>query len=363
LAAAARVLRDGGVVIFPTETVYGMGANAFQPDATARLRALKDRPGAAPFTVHLGERSEAKRYLNGPSAVTRRFMRKAWPGPVTLLCEEPAPEKTEIAQACPDGALQEIFADGVVGLRCPDHAVASRLLSAAGVPVVASSANRRGRPAPCDTGAVLADFDGLVDYVIDSGATRHATASTIVEIRGADWKVVRAGALDQRTLERMAVSEILFVCTGNSCRSPMAAYMFRAALAQRLGCAVDDLARLGYRVTSAGTAAMWDGPASAGAVEEMARRGIELGGHRSQPLTVELIHRAERIFVMSEEHRQAVLELVPGAAGRTLMLDEGRPVIDPMGGTVDDYRSCADHIQRALSRRLEECLDEDRNWQ
>lgn len=362
LSEAAAALRDGALVIFPTETVYGIAANAAHAAAMGRLRHVKGRTPDRPFTVHLARRSDARRYLPDPSPLIRRLIRKAWPGPLTLVCDVPRIEETEIAQTCPREQWKEIFYEGTVGLRCPDHPAAEFLLGQADAPIVASSANRTGNPPPFDAQEALRDLEGQADYVIDAGRTRLHAASSVVEVRGNAWKMQRTGALDERTLARLARSEFLFVCTGNTCRSPMAAALFRQKLAQRLGLSPEELAAAGYFISSAGTFGGGGAPASEGGMQEMARRGIDLTGHRSQPLTIELLQRAEKIYAMSPDHREIALALAPGAAGRTELMDKNRAVSDPVGGGPDEYRACADQLERAVEARLEEFLHEDRDW-
>ncbi len=148
LAAAAAALRDGRLVVFPTETVYGIAACATRPDALKRLRAAKGIDEQRPFTVHLAQRQDASDYLRQPSPLVRRLARRAWPGPLTLLAEETDPAQAPIARKCPADLLASIYREHLIGLRCPDHPAATRLLAEANVPVVATSANQHGQPSP-----------------------------------------------------------------------------------------------------------------------------------------------------------------------------------------------------------------------
>lgn len=359
---AAERLRDGAIVVFPTETVYGVGANAANPGAMARLRAAKGRDDGKPFTIHLGRRSDASRYVPNPNALARRFARRAWPGPLTLICEAPAPEQTPIAMDCPAGQLGEIFSDRRVGLRCPDHAVAGLLLRECGAPISASSANAAGAPPPRSVAEALAQLGDAVDLALDAGPTPRGVASSIVELSGDQWQLRRVGLLEERVLERMARTEILMVCTGNSCRSPLAEHIYRRTLAASMGISESELARQGFGVISAGTSAYAGGAISSGSLEELKNRGIDAAEHRARALTVELIQRAEKIYAMAERHRDAILSLAPGAAGRVELLDPGREIDDPIGAGGEAYRACAAQIERAVALRVEELMDEDRGW-
>ncbi len=361
LAQVARALRDGALVIFPTETVYGIAASAADPAAVARLRAAKKRRDSQPFTVHIGDPQDAAAFVPEPPPVAVHLARRAWPGPLTLVFREVAADAAPVLREHPQ-ARQQVYRDDSVGLRCPDHAVARELLRAAGVPVVASSANVAGARPPADADQAAEQLGEQADWIVDAGPARYRSASTIVEVGSQGLTILRTGVLDERTIRRMAVRRILLVCTGNSCRSPLAEYMLRQALAKRLGIDPEALENAGYAVTSAGTAAMTGAPMSSGSLEALRRRGIDGSTHRSQPLSEMLIREADRIWCMSPEHREAVLARVPGAAARTELFDPAGAVFDPIGQGPEVYERCAQHIETLVARRVKELVDEDRTW-
>lgn len=350
---AANCLAEGGLVVFPTETVYGVGANATDPDAVTRLRELKNRPPDKPFTVHIGNRSAIDRFVPRLDGVGRRLIEKAWPGPLTVIFPVDPVDQAPVIRETSTEHASAMYSDGTIGVRCPDDRGAADLLTGTRFPVIAASANPAGAPPPLDAEEAMAGLGSGVDLVLDGGRTRYNKPSTIVQIEGQEVRLIREGVLDQRTVQRLTTVNVLMVCSGNTCRSPMAEALMRRMLADRMQCPEEELPDRGYHVESAGTGAMFGAQASPGAVAAMRARGIDIAGHRSTPLTVEQVNRADVVLTMTGAHAETVRAMAPHAQERVHRIDD-TDITDPVGGGDDEYGRCAERIEQALQRRLKE---------
>jgi len=349
---AAAALAGGALVVFPTETVYGVGASAVHHEAIAALDALKTRAPDKPYALHLAGPEEATRYAGPLSPLTERLIRKTWPGPLALVVPDRRPKDADTGGLIEEG----IYYNGTVGLRCPSDSVGRAILRAAGVPVAASSANAAGRPPPREAREALAEFDGKVSLIVDAGPTAYARPSTVVRVREDDsYEILREGAITARRVRRLARTRLLVVCTGNLCRSPMAVGLAKKMLADRLGCDPEELEDRGLEIASCGTGAGGDQPASTNAVETMREEGIDVRHHRSRPMTVDSLLAADYIWVMTRGHLEAVAALAPEVANRAVLIDpDGKDVSDPMRGDLAAYQACARHLERAVAHRIQE---------
>jgi len=199
IARAAEILRAGGTVAFPTETVYGLGANALDATAVAKIFAAKERPGWDPLIVHIGERAMLLQVAAGVNEEAGRLMDAFWPGPLTLLL----PRSTELPGLVTAGLEK-------VGVRMPAHPVAHALLVAAGVPVAAPSANRFGRISPTNAFHVAEDLEGRIDAILDGGDTTHGVESTVVDVRERECVIYRPGIVTLEQLRSVCRGEVMF---------------------------------------------------------------------------------------------------------------------------------------------------------
>jgi L-threonylcarbamoyladenylate synthase len=343
------LLSAGKLVVLPTETVYGIAGILTNSSTREAMIRLRKSPEAKPLTIHIARREDALQYVGEMNELGRRMMRKLWPGPVGLMFDVPEERRKEVAARL-GVAESDIYDGGAIALRCPDHPVFFDVVSQVREPVVltaASGLHLRGEE-------IGPEISEKVEAIYDAGDTRFSKPSTIVRLRGNRHEIVRAGVYDERIIERMLKTTILFVCSGNTCRSPMAEAIARQYLAERLKIPPDDLDRTGINVVSAGSYAMPGSKATPQAVDAVKIMGLDLSRHRSRPLTVELIHQADVIYTMGKGHARAVASLVPSATDKVSTLDPERDIEDPIGGDLSLYTEVADQIKALVERRLGE---------
>lgn len=196
---ASKIIKQGGLVAFPTETVYGLGANGLEEKAAAKIYAAKGRPSDNPLILHIAEVAQLDKIVKVVPEAAKKIIEKYWPGPLTIVFE-----KADCVPYGTTGGLE------TVAVRMPDHPIARRLIKESGVPIAAPSANLSGRPSPTKASHVAEDLFGKIDLILDGGSVGIGLESTIVDVTTVPPMILRPGYITQEMLTELLEEEIAF---------------------------------------------------------------------------------------------------------------------------------------------------------
>ena len=320
-------LAAGLLVALPGDVGYFVLANPAADATEGHLRTLAGIADATPCFLSYGP-EDAPCEL---PTIARRLMLRAWPAPLVVAVGT---------------------AHGELRFRCPEH-----LVTEAVYPAV----HANGRLAPT---LVIETFLPTVEAVIErlgdavglavSAGPLPVGRLTVVRADEASWSLLQEGDFEADEIQRLAARIVLFVCTGNTCRSPLAEGLARKLLADRLGCAQEELPARGYWMLSAGVAAYGGGPASQESADVASEFGADLLGHRSRPVNPQLLAAADDVIAMTRSHAYAIAVGFPGVGPPPRLLCDNDDLDDPIGASLDVYRDCAKTILKHLERLLPE---------
>jgi L-threonylcarbamoyladenylate synthase len=190
LREAGERIRSGGIVAFPTETVYGLGANALDPEAVAKIFAIKGRPSTNPLIVHVADSASARTLVSDWPELAEQLAQAFWPGPLTIVCRKSA-------------AIPDLVSAGgsTVAIRCPADPIALAFIREAGVPIAAPSANKSGELSPTTAEHVIQSLGQSIDFILDGGPCSGGLESTVVDVTGSTVRLLRPGLITRTELE------------------------------------------------------------------------------------------------------------------------------------------------------------------
>ncbi len=335
------ILKSGGVVAVPTETVFGLVADARNEEAVRKIYSIKERPEDKPFTAFVRdvELVEKLGEYSHPGVVN--LIEKFMPGPLTI-----------ILKAGSDAPPPIISKEEKVGIRIPDHPVVKEILEKIDFPLASTSANISGKPPLFSFKDVKRILGDKVDYVVEEDASGQLP-STVLDVSGSVPVLKRKGPISLLDIEGTLgdeikfsgdlILDIIFLCTGNTCRSPMAAWILKNKLGEEL--------ILNVEVVSRGTDAASGMPMNEFAVEVLKEKGYRVGPHFSQRLTESDIKAADIIYCMEKYHLERVKEMSDKNVAKMFSPD-GEEVPDPIGHQLSFYRIVREMIDHTIERHI-----------
>lgn len=348
LQRICNVITAGGIIAFPTDTVYGIGCDAFNSDAIARIYALKKRKRAKPLVLFVPDKNLVNKYAN-PKPEAKRLIEKFFPGPLTVIVNSSNSSPSELVDP-----------NGRIGVRIPKNDVILKILNTLPTPLATTSANPSGKEETTTANSVASQFmDEELEIIIDGGLCNRPP-SAVIDTTTFPPILLRKGHISIPEIERTLGCEvklgegvsliILFVCTGNSCRSPMASGLLRKQISTR--------ARKRVRIISAGSQATSGSPPTQLACRVAKKNGFDITLYRSRPLTRDILEKADLVIGFEAQHLDKISELLPDASSRSFLLKAFKRnlppnqavITDPVGGGLEAYESCMAEIKDSMGR-------------
>ncbi|MFN3191239.1 MAG: Sua5/YciO/YrdC/YwlC family protein [Aureliella sp.] len=344
---------EGKLVVLPTETAYHVVCSALNDDAVRQANALRLSGKVASPSLLTRSAEESFDFSPGMSRIARRAVYRGWPGPLVLELPvaitaeqaEHVASDISVVNQLPQESQSLLVNDGFLAQRVVPHPIvidAMRLTPGPllAFPCIDSEGNSIASAAAADDSVGESSA-----VVVDDGATHFGGFATRIRVDGSDCHLLDAGVIDAEIRHRLFQFVMLIVCTGNTCRSPMAEVLMRKQLSERFPDAFEDPSKI--HVSSAGVSAFPGGPASTEAQVVMEKCGLSLRDHQSRTVTEQAVRNADLILAMTSSHRAALLSQFPEAENKVHLLGgDGQDVADPFGGTEAIYRECADQIDR-----------------
>ncbi len=340
---ALSILKKGGIAAFPTDTVYGLGVNAEDQRAVSRLYKIKKRPREKPLILFLSKKEQLFPFVKIFPIQAQKLINYYWPGPLTLLF------RANISLFSP-----LVSREGKIGIRIPSHPIPREIVQRGNFLLGTTSANLSKEPEIIDPKRLPSELTLGVDVLLDGGDALLGKASTVVDVTFSPLRIIREGwILNQEIIkvgqEKEIEGKILFVCTGNTCRSPMAEGFFKKILSRK--------AKEKIKVKSAGTGVIANSKPSKFAIKVMREKGIDISSHRAIPLTSEIVKEFDLILTMEERHRQRVINLFPFATEKAWLLTEfisgkREDILDPAGEYLNIYRELSLLIEKEMRKLL-----------